>query len=282
MARGRGRPRKRRPPQYSLGKACSLPGPLWELWLKHVLASGPTWLYVSLLLTHVLCCRITEILKLKRKDINFKRGTVFVAPLKKGPAVTKYVMKAAMSKLRSLRDRGVAKVRSRKKGMWGMVKETDRWKFPVEQDDFLFPASRSDCHTKHTNKNTVCKAIARIRDSFDPPKVPVRTQSIRSHSGRQRMVNDMKRCGVADGTAMHFARIVDRRTGDSEKQSTETCCTTDAVVMCLGGLTTNLSRTFLGYGALDDVQTGQILGSNVKLSKTMNEIYGPPMKKKKG
>ena len=167
--RGRGRPRKRRPPQYSLGKASALPGPLWELWLKHVLAEGPTWLYVSLLLTHVLCCRITEILKLRRRDINFKRAAIFVAPLKRGPAVTKHVMKAAMAKLRSLRDKGVAKMRSRNKGMWGMVKEMDRWKFPPDPDDFLFPASRNDCHTRHTNKNTVCKAIARIRDSFDPP-----------------------------------------------------------------------------------------------------------------
>ena len=215
--RGRGRPRKRRPPQYSLGKASSLPGPLWELWLKHVLAMGPTWLYVSLLLTHMLCCRITEILKLRRRDINFKRGTIFVAPLKKGPAMTKHVMKPAMAKLRSLRDKGVAKVRSRNKGMWGMVKEMDRWKFPSDPDDFLFPASRNDCHTRHANKNTVCKAIARIRDSFDPP-VPVQTQTIRSHSGRQRFVNDMKRCGVADGTAMHFARIVDRRTGSQTNQ----------------------------------------------------------------
>lgn len=135
-----------------------------------------------------------------------------MAKLKRGPAVTKHVMKPAMNKLWMLRDRGVAKVRTRNKGMWGMVKETDRWKFPTEPDDYLFPASRADCDTKHTNKDTVCKAIARIRTSFDPPKDTVQTQRIRSHSGRQRMVNDMKRCGVADGTAMHYARIVDRRT----------------------------------------------------------------------
>lgn len=38
---GPGRPRKRRPAQYSLGKASALPPPLWELWLKHILAMGP-------------------------------------------------------------------------------------------------------------------------------------------------------------------------------------------------------------------------------------------------
>lgn len=224
--RGPGRPRKRRSPQYKLGKACSLPGPLWEMWLQHVLDKGPTWLYVCLMLTHVLCCRVTEVLKLKKKDINFKRGTIFVAPLKRGPPVTKHVMKPAMAKLRLLRDRGVAKVRTRKKGMWGDVKELDRWKLPADKNDWLFPALRNDCDTGHTNKNTVCKAVARIRGSFNPQDLNVENNSIRSHSGRHRMVNDMKRCGVADGTAMRFARIIDR-------------------------------RTFLGYGELDDVQTGQ-------------------------
>lgn len=216
MPRKRGRPPKRRPPKYSLGKASALAGPLWEMWLQHVLAKGPTWLYVALMLTHVLCCRITEVLKLRKRDINFKRGTVFVGPLKKGPPVTKHVMKAAMAKLRLLRERGVGKMRMKQKGMWGLVKEMDRWKFPTDMDEFLFPASRQDCDTPHMNKNTVCKAIARIRGSFDPPNLTVQTQTIRSHSGRHRMVNDLKRCGVPDGTAMHFARIVDRRTGRGE------------------------------------------------------------------
>lgn len=251
MAKRRGRPPKRRPPQYSLGKANPLPGPLWNLWLQHVLLKGPTWLHVALLLTHVLCCRITEILKLRKCDIDFKRGSVWVAALKNGRAMVKHVLKPAMAKLRHLRDHGVAKMRTQKKGMMGTVREMDRWKFPVEQDSYLFPAIRSDCHTRHINKNTVCRAISRIRSSFDPPKsLFVQPKSIRSHSGRHRMVNDMKRCGVPDGTAMHFARIVDR-------------------------------RTFLGYGALDDTQAGQMLGNNSKLNKTMSEIYGRVPSKKK-
>lgn len=211
MARKRGRPPKRRPPKYRLGKACALPGPLWDLWLKHVLDKGPTWLYVCLLLTHVLCCRVTEVLRLRKRDINFKRSTVFVGPLKKGRPMVKHVMKPAMAKLRSLRDQGVARRRTKNKGMWGAIKEMDRWQIPVHADDFLFPSSRSDCETPHMNKNTVCKAIDRIRSSFDPP-MTIQTKTIRSHSGRHRMVNDLKRCGVPEGTAMHFARIVDRRT----------------------------------------------------------------------
>ena len=211
MARKRGRPRKRRAPQYRLGKACALAGPLWEKWLQHILTTGPTWVYVAVLLTHVLCCRISEVLKLKRGDVDFKGGTVYVAPLKRGHAVTKHVMKAAMNKLRTLRDKGVGKMRQRNKGMWGTVREMDRWKFPKALDDYLFPASRSDSHTRHMNKDTACRAVSRIRKSFNPPG-HVETKSIRTHSGRHRMVNDLKRCGVADGSAMHFARIVDRRT----------------------------------------------------------------------
>ena len=229
MARKRGRPPKRRPPKYRLGKAHALPGALWERWLQHVLATGPTWLYVALLLTHMVCCRITEILKLKRRDIDFKRGTVFVGPLKRGPAITKHVMKAAMTKLRSLRDKGITKIRPRNKGMWGRVREMDRWQFPAEESDFLFPATRADSHSRHISKNTVCRAIGRIRKTFNPPShLHVQSELIRSHSGRHRMVNDLKRCGIADGTAMHYARIVDR-------------------------------RTYLGYGALDDTQTGKAL-----------------------
>lgn len=34
------------------------------------------------------------------------------------------------------------------------------------------------------------------------------------------------------------------------------------------------ARTFLGYGSLDDAQTGQALENNAKLCKTMAEIYG--------
>ncbi len=41
-------------------------------------------------------------------------------------------------------------------------------------------------------------------------------------------------------------------------------------------------RTFLGYGALDDTQTGQALETNLKLTKAMTEIYGTTPAKKKG
>ena len=56
------------------------------------------------------------------------------------------------------------------------------------------------------------------------------------------MVNDMKRCEVPDLTAMHFARIVDR-------------------------------RTYLGYGQLDDLQAGSQLAKNKKLNQALSQLY---------
>ena len=34
----------------------SLLGPLWGCWIGHVLASGPTWLWVALVLSHAYAC----------------------------------------------------------------------------------------------------------------------------------------------------------------------------------------------------------------------------------
>ena len=191
-----------------------MPGPLWNLWLAHVLREGPTWLHVALMLTHMLCLRITEVLRLRARDFNFKTQCVFIAPLKRGTAAWKHLLKPALAKLRLLKAHGVNRKRSRSKGMWGRVTFQDKWVFPREPDQLLFPALRADCNTKHINKDTACKAVSRLRATFSiPPKVSVAivTQNIRTHSGRHRMVNDMKRCDVAEATAMQYARIVDRR-----------------------------------------------------------------------
>ena len=165
-------------------------------------------------MTHMLCCRITEILKLRRADIDFKKGAVFVASLKKGPAIIKHIMKPAMKKLRDLRAKGVGRTRTRNMGMWGRQRFQDTWSFPEEGGSYLLPSLRADAHKRHINKDTVCKAVSRLRDSFQVPKsYHIQTTSIRSHSGRHRMVNDMRCCGVPDATATHYARIKDQRTG---------------------------------------------------------------------
>ena len=195
-------------------------------------------------MTHMCCCRISEILKLKRRDIDFRLGTVYVAPMKKGPAVVKHILKPAMMKLRALRDRGASKQRSRCMGMWGVQSFKDCWRFPKDSNAYLFPSLRAHAGSPRITKDTVCRAISRLRQSFDPPKnvQAFPKQAVRSHSGRHRMVNDMKRCEVPDLTAMHFARIVDR-------------------------------GTYLGYGQLDDLQAGSQLAKNKKLNQALSQLY---------
>ena len=43
------------------------------------------WVYVAVVLTHVLCCRITEILTLEAGDFNWKANYVTIKPLKRQP-----------------------------------------------------------------------------------------------------------------------------------------------------------------------------------------------------
>ena len=66
-----GRPRKsaKTKKKAELGKASSLPGKLWGAWLDHVLAHGSMpWLWVALVLSHCFCLRITEVMKLRKRD----------------------------------------------------------------------------------------------------------------------------------------------------------------------------------------------------------------------
>ena len=68
-----------------LGQAAVLSGKMWAQWTNHILKTSTTWLYVAIFLTHALCCRITEILKLKGADFNWAGKTVTVASLKRQP-----------------------------------------------------------------------------------------------------------------------------------------------------------------------------------------------------
>ena len=243
MKRARGRPPKKKGPKYHLGKASALRGELWPKWLQHVLKEGPTWLYVCLLLTHCLCCRVSEVLRLQRKEFNFRNNFCEIKPLKGGRAMRKHILSTVMPKLKQLRDRGISKRRSRKQGARGTIIYQDRWAWPSEENDYLFPSERSDSKEVHRCKDTVCKAIGRLRKTFQPPKNHyVHTHAIRSHSGRHRMVNDLRGAGVPDNIAMSFARICDK-------------------------------RTFAGYGQLTDEQTGISLEKNVSFKRTISETY---------
>ena len=50
------------------GKAQSLSGESWDAWVKHVMAVGPTWLYVVVCISELLCLRVTECLRLNCMD----------------------------------------------------------------------------------------------------------------------------------------------------------------------------------------------------------------------
>lgn len=155
----------------------------------------------------------------------------------------KHILSTVMPKLKHLCAKGVSRKRSRNNGARGVCSYIDRWKWPAKDNDYIFPATRSDSKEVHRCKDTVCKAIGRLRPSFVPPKNHnVHTDTIRSHSGRQRMVNDLKSSGIPDEVAMSFARICDK-------------------------------RTFAGYGQLTDEQTGASLEKNKVLKRTMAETY---------
>jgi hypothetical protein len=68
-----------------LGQAAALHGPLWGMWRRHLLNSSPCWLYVAVTLTHILCCRISEVLALRKEDFDFRNKQVKIAALKRGP-----------------------------------------------------------------------------------------------------------------------------------------------------------------------------------------------------
>ncbi len=43
-------------------------GESWDAWVKHVMAVGPTWLYVVVCISELLCLRVTECLRLNCMD----------------------------------------------------------------------------------------------------------------------------------------------------------------------------------------------------------------------
>ena len=69
----------------TLGQAATLTGKLWDCWRQHLLRTSPTWLWVAVTLTHILCARITEVLSLKASDFNWKANCVTIRALKRQP-----------------------------------------------------------------------------------------------------------------------------------------------------------------------------------------------------
>ena len=198
-----------------LGKATILAGPLWQAWLQHVLREGPTWLYVALFLSHMLCCRITEILKLTAGDFLWRSKSVQIAAMKGGPSVNKHMLSVIYPKLLALKKSGIKRKRTKCQGARGKVNYMDVWLWPEQAQAHLFRSTRSDSKLVRRNKDAVCRAVCRLRKTFQPDaKSLCDTHRIRSHSGRHTMVNNFKTSNVHQDVGMRMARISDARTWD--------------------------------------------------------------------
>lgn len=231
----RGRPPKKKP-MKKLGKASELAGNLWKLWLAHVLREGRCWLYVCLIVTHLLCLRITECLRLKANDVSFKTNSVVIKSLKRQAAVRKPLLPEIKKVLNFLQEKGIKRRRTTQEGARGTTTWTDHWRWPTH--GFLFPSDRVDSETVCRKKDTVCKAAARLRQSFAEPT----EKTIRSHSGRHRMVNDLKTSGIPEEVGMLYSRIADR-------------------------------KTYQGYGGVTNDQATSILKKNKALRAMVGQLF---------
>ena len=220
-------------------QACTLEGDLWKAWLAHVLKQS-TWLWVLTLLCHMFCLRVTEGLRLRASDFNWKTRSVRVGALKRASEVYKKIMPAYLPLLRQLRDQGKTVRRARCWGALGRRTFNDTWEWP-EGEDPLFP---SRIGAAHATKDSVCHAVVKARKTFTPPagcSLPDKSL-VRSHSARHRKINDMKASGAAPDEGMTFARIKHRKTYDR-------------------------------YGKMTQTQAGEALQRNKKLQKTLKALY---------
>eukprot|EP00439_Symbiodinium_sp_Y106_P068746 s2714_g11.t1 len=195
-----------------LGKSACLPGPLMAEWLSYLLVVGPTWLHVLVKISYLLCLRVSEACRLQAADFDWRRHVVRVAALKRQPEVLKPLLPECLSELARLKRKGVSRKRSQLKGSRGSITWKDHWQWPGTNNDgegWLFPSLRVDSKTPHICKDTVCKAIARVRNGFLPKRgiLLKPTSSLRSHSSRQTMINTLKASLISDEAGMLFARI---------------------------------------------------------------------------
>ena len=109
-----------------------------------------------------LCCRVTEVLMLKRRDIDTENGVVYVGPLKHRGETRKCLSQAAQQILAKwMQEGGVTVQRTRKCGARGLQTIHDRWEFPAPEDGkkFLFPSRRSDAKKKQMTKDRSSKIV---------------------------------------------------------------------------------------------------------------------------
>ena len=199
---------KTRAPGRKLGEAATLSHSLLQDWLAFLLDVGPTWLHVLIKLASCLCLRVTEACRLHKDDIDFKKRVIRVAPLKRQPEVLKPLLPECAQLFATLKKKGLSRKRAQRKGSRGQVTWQDRW--PDDgSDGWLFPASRSDSKTPYRQKDTVIKAINRVREQFQPANTPLclPNSKLRSHSCRNSCINMMKINQIPDEVGMQYARI---------------------------------------------------------------------------
>ena len=155
-ARGsKGGKAKKKPANKKRGKAEPLLGAGWAAFLQHLAKTGPTWALIALSLAHMLCCRISEVLRLQLQDINWEDKKIRVRELKGHAEMMKPLSQAAVLFLEKLKAEGGRKIsRTRMWGSRGLVTFMDWWVFPRTAEGYLFPASRKDSQTPHRNKAT--------------------------------------------------------------------------------------------------------------------------------
>ena len=129
--------------QPVLGQADPLVGQAWAAWIQHLKSVAPCWLVAVVTLCHLCCARVTEVLKLRLKDLNFESRTVHIDSLKGQASTDKPMLEALWSAVNTWKvNRGISLPRPRKCGSRGLVTFQDTWKFPTDPEARLFPPIR--------------------------------------------------------------------------------------------------------------------------------------------
>ena len=141
------------PKKKKRGQADSLVGGAWKAWVKHLERTGPTWLYIFTIMSHCLCARVTEVMRLTLANVDFESGTIHIDSLKRQASIDKPMLKALLDQMATWKQNGGVKfTRTRKCGSRGLVTFQDHWYWPTESQPEFFPAVRKDCEGKSMNK----------------------------------------------------------------------------------------------------------------------------------
>ena len=181
-----------------LGKANSLPGQRWSLWLDFMReqAGGKYWLL--LWLSSTLCLRVTQVARLKTSDFQLKKAKVWIGSFKKHAGTFKPLLPSVLKVIKKIKRSGVKS-------------SCCAYKWPRE--GLLFP-SRKGSRLPHMSKDTVGACIRRFRKSFVqkykrqfPDLCEPQAKAIRSHSGRRHCVSKMSSADMSPNLIMGFAQI---------------------------------------------------------------------------